>query len=85
MRMSMKKLENKPEIVARKYDNAWQVVAPVSSCALGETSRNLVDLNRQRDYLRWITVFVTKNRHDAKKWLDEHREHLLKESILYEK
>jgi hypothetical protein len=73
-----------PEIVAREYDKMWQVIAPVSSCVLGETDIEMVKKKRQREYLRWITVFVTKNRHDAKKWLDEHREHLLKESILYE-
>ena len=36
----------------------WEVVAPVSSVRIGETSRDLVKRKQRVDYLRLVTVFV---------------------------
>jgi hypothetical protein len=62
----------------------WEVVAPVSSVRIGETSRDLVKRKQRVDYLRLITVFVGKSENECRKWLDRHRPALLKLGIPYE-
>ncbi len=62
----------------------WEVVAPVSSVRIGETSRDLVKRKQREDYLRLITVFVGKSENECRKWLDRHRPVLLKLGIPYE-
>ena len=62
----------------------WEVVAPVSSVRIGETSRELVKKKQAVDYLRLVTIFVGKNEQECKRWLDKHRHVLVKLSIPYE-
>lgn len=62
----------------------WEVVAPVSSVRIGETSRDLVRRKQRVDYLRLVTVFVGKSENECRKWLDRHRPVLLKLGIPYE-
>ena len=62
----------------------WEVVAPVSSVRIGETSRYLVKRKQRVDYLRLVTVFVGKSENECRKWLDRHRPVLLKLGIPYE-
>lgn len=62
----------------------WEVVAPVSSVRIGETSRELVKKKQAVDYLRLVTIFVGKNEQECKKWLDRHRHVLVKLGIPYE-
>ena len=62
----------------------WEVVAPVSSVRIGETSRELVKRKQRVDYLRLVTVFVGKSEQDCKKWLDRYRPVLVKLGIPYE-
>ena len=62
----------------------WEVVVPVSSVRIGETSRELVKSKQRVDYLRLVTMYVGKNERDCKKWLDRHRHMLVKLGIPYE-
>lgn len=62
----------------------WEVVAPVSSVRIGETSRDLVKKKRAIDYTRLVTVFVGKSETECRKWLDKNRSVLLKLGIPYE-
>ena len=62
----------------------WEVVAPVSSVRIGETSRELVKKKHALDYLRLVTIFVGKNEQECKRWLDKHRHVLVKLGIPYE-
>jgi len=62
----------------------WEVVAPVSSVRIGETSSELVKKKQAVDYLRLVTIFVGKNEQECKKWLDRHRHVLVKLGIPYE-
>ena len=62
----------------------WEVVVPVSSVRIGETSRELVKSKHRVDYLRLVTIYVGKNERDCKKWLDRHRHMLVKLGIPYE-
>ena len=62
----------------------WEVVAPVSSVRIGETSRELVKKKQAVDYLRLVTIFVGKNEQECKRWLDKHRHVLVKLGIPYE-
>ena len=62
----------------------WEVVVPVSSVRIGETSRELVKSKQRVDYLRLVTMYVGKNERDCKKWLDRHRHVLVKLGIPYE-
>ena len=62
----------------------WEVVAPVSSVRIGETSRELVKRKQGVDYLSLVTVFVGKSEQACKKWLDKHRPVLVKLGIPYE-
>ena len=62
----------------------WEVVAPVSSVRIGETSKELVKSKRAVDYLRLVTIFVGRNEKECKRWLDRHRHILVKLGIPYE-
>ena len=62
----------------------WEVVAPVSSVRIGETSRELVKKKQAVDYLRLVTIFVGKNEQECKRCLDRHRPVLVKLGIPYE-
>jgi len=62
----------------------WEVVAPVSSVRIGETSKELVKSKQAVDYLRLVTIFVGRNEKECKRWLDRHREVLVKLGIPYE-
>ena len=62
----------------------WEVVVPVSSVRIGETSRELVKSKQRVDYMRLVTMYVGKNERDCKKWLDRHRHMLVKLGIPYE-
>ena len=62
----------------------WEVVAPVSSVRIGETSRELVKKKQAVDYLRLVTIFVGKNEQECKRWLDRHRPVLVKLGTPYE-
>jgi hypothetical protein len=62
----------------------WEVVAPVSSVRIEETSRELVKKKQAVDYLRLVTIFVGKNEQECKRWLDKHRHVLVKLGIPYE-
>ena len=62
----------------------WEVVVPVSSVRIGETSRELVKSKQRVDYLRLVTMYVGKSEQDCKKWLDRHRHVLVKLGIPYE-
>ena len=62
----------------------WEVVAPVSSVRIGETSRELVKKKQAVDYLRLVPIFVGKNEQECKRWLDRHRPVLVKLGIPYE-
>lgn len=62
----------------------WEVVAPVSSVRIGETSKELVKSKQAVDYLRLVTIFVGKNEKECKRWLDRHRHILIKLGIPYE-
>ena len=80
----MKKRELKAEVIERSYDGSWQVVTPASLTRLNETNRELVKDGEAVDLTRWITVHVTNNQRDAKKWLDTNREYVVKLMTLYE-
>ena len=71
-------------IVEERVEGRYEVVAPVSSVRIGETSRELVKRKQRVDYLRLVTVFVGKNEQDCKKWLDRYRPVLVKLGIPYE-
>ncbi len=62
----------------------WEVVAPVSSVRIGETSKELVKSKQAVDYLRLVTIFVGRNEKECKRWLDRHRHILVKLGIPYE-
>jgi hypothetical protein len=62
----------------------WEVVAPVSSVRIGETSKELVKSKRAVDYLRLVTIFVGKNEKECERWLDRNRHILVKLGIPYE-
>ncbi len=62
----------------------WEVIAPVSSVRIGETSRESVKVRDCVDYPRWLTLFVGKSESDCKKWLDTNRKAVLKLCIPYE-
>jgi len=78
------KLKTKPLEIAIVNRWRWEVVAPVSSVRIGETSRELVKKKQAVDYLRLVTIFVGKNEQECKKWLDRHRPVLVKLGIPYE-
>ena len=77
-------LKTKPLEIA--IVNRWrrEVVAPVSSVRIGETSRELVKKKQAVDYLRLVTIFVGKNEQECKKWLDKNRTLVVKLGIPYE-
>ena len=77
-------LKTKPLEIAIVNRWRWEVVAPVSSVRLGETSRELVKKQQAVDYLRLVTIFVGKNEQECKRWLDRHRPVLVKLGIPYE-
>ncbi len=66
--------------------NRWrcEVVAPLSSVRIGETSRDSVKKRDCVDYAKWVTLFVGKNESDCKKWLDTNRKAVLKLCIPYD-
>lgn len=78
----MRKLQAK--LCQRSYDDMWEVVIPASLVRLGETDRDFVRQKRAVDQARWVTVFVSKNHKDAKKWVDTNQSDMLKLSTLYE-
>ena len=80
----MNKRELKAEVIDRSYDGSWQVVTPASLTRLYETSRELVKDGEAVDLTRWITVHVTNNQRNAKKWLDTHAQDVVKLGTLYE-
>jgi hypothetical protein len=71
-----------PYVVSK--DNRHEVVAPVSSVRIGETSRELVKSGQCIDYARWVALYVGKNHDECKKWLDKHKTVVLKLGIPYE-
>jgi len=79
--LKTKKLEI--EIVERS-DYMWSLCVPVSSVRIGETDRELVKSKDCVDYLRHVVLFVGKSRWECKKWLDEHKQVVLKLGIPYE-
>jgi hypothetical protein len=79
--LKTKKLEI--EIVERP-DYKWALLVPASSVRIGETSRELVKSKDCVDYLRHVMLFVGKSRWECKKWLDEHKQVVLKLGIPYE-
>ena len=79
--MKTKKLEI--EIIERK-DNMWMLCIPVSSVRIGETDRELVKKKACVDYLRHVAIFIAKSRFDCKKWLDEHKNVVVKIGTPYE-
>jgi len=71
-----------PYVVSK--DNRHEVVAPVSSVRIGETSRELVKSGQCIDYARWVALYVGKNHDECKKWLDRYKTPVLKLCIPYE-
>ena len=66
MKTNLKTKPLKIEIVNRWR---WEVVAPVSSVRIGETSKELVKKKQAVDYLRLVTIFVRKNEQECKRWV----------------
>jgi hypothetical protein len=54
-------------------DDRHEVVAPVSSVRIGETSKSLVRSKDCVDYPRWVTIFVGKSEKECKLWLDRYK------------
>ena len=79
--LKTKKLEI--EIMERP-DYKWAVLVPASSVRMGETNPELVKSKDCVDYLRHVMLFVGKSRWECKKWLDEHKQVVLKLGIPYE-
>ena len=79
-----KSLKTKPLEIDIVNRWRWEVVAPVSSVRIGETSRDLVKRKQAVDYIRLITVFVGKSESDCKRWLDRNKPRLVKLGIAYE-
>lgn len=77
-------LKTKPLEIAIVNRWRWEVVAPVSSVRIGETSHELVKKKQAVDYLRLVTIFVGKNEQECKRWLDMYRPVLVKLGIPYE-
>ena len=77
-------LKTKPLTIEIVNRWRWEVVAPVSSVRIGETSRDLVKRKQGVDYLRLVTMYVGKSEQDCKKWLDRYRHVLVKLGIPYE-
>lgn len=71
------------EIVERP-DYKWALCVPVSSVRIGETDRELVKTKDCVDYLRHVVLFVGKSRYECKKWLDDHKQVVLRLGIPYE-
>lgn len=71
-----------PYVVSK--DNRHEVVAPVSSVRIGETSRNQVKSKQSIDYARWVALYVGRSEAECKKWLDKHKTTVLKLCIPYE-
>jgi len=65
-------------------DSRHEVVAPVSSVRIGETSRELVKQGEAVDLTKWVTVHVTNSQRQAKKWLDTNAGYVLRLSTPYE-
>jgi hypothetical protein len=61
-----------------------EVVVPVSSVRIGETSRELVKSKHCVDYPKWVALYVGKNEFECKKWLDRHLSSVLKLCTPYE-
>lgn len=68
----------------KSKNNRHEVIAPVSSVRIGETSRELVRSRQCVDYARWVTLYVGKNETDCKMWLDKYKTTVLKLSRPYE-
>ena len=81
--MSLKTKKLEIEIIERP-DYKWALLVPASSVRIGETSREFVKSKDCVDYLRHVMLFVGKSRYDCKKWLDEHKQVVLKLGIPYE-
>jgi len=62
----------------------YEVVAPVSSVRIGETERKLVKSKDCVDYPKWVTLFVSKDVKECKKWLAKYRTAVLKLCTPYE-
>ena len=71
-----------PYVVSK--DNRHEVVAPVSSVRIGETSRELVKSKQCVDYPRWVALYVGRSHKDCQKWLDTYKKHVLKLCVMYE-
>ena len=65
-------------------DSRHEVVAPVSSVRIGETSRELVKSKQCVDYARWVALYVGKSEWECKRWLDKYKTPVLKLCIPYE-
>jgi|TARA_R100000149_G_C5859239_1_gene125612 hypothetical protein len=69
--------------VSSKNDR-HEVVAPISSVHIGETSRQLVDSRQCVDYPRWVALYVGKSHKECVRWLDRYKKTVLRMCVLYE-
>jgi len=76
--------ETKTELVQRDYDKHWQVLGFVSSARMGLTNIERIKSRQAVDVLTWQTLHVTKNKEDAKKWLDTNMGKVAHYGIPYE-
>ena len=70
-----------PYVVSQK--GRHEVVAPVSSVRIGETSRELVKSKQCVDYPRWVAVFVGRTEKECKWWLDRYMTTVLELCVPY--
>ena len=61
-----------------------EVVAPVSSVRIGETSRERIKSKDCVDYAKWSAIYVGKSHTECKRWLDKHKTTVLKVCMPYE-